>query len=360
MKKIKLFFQFCTFMFAVSIATWIVSCNEKDDSENADPVLSVKPSVTDIILSQDGATLSEEGKELIQPIRVVTNQPTWDVTCNQTWVKIHKSGNRFYLSAEPSGVTAPAKATLTVIAGSAVPATISVTQTALIPISGITVAPTSLDIKMATSSSLTTSLLPENSNEKEDNTLIWQTSDPNVATVTDGMVSAISNGTAVITVMLERNPSVKTEIPVAVYREEQTNVVYNKPVTHSDFFDVFEGQYAVDGDKTNTSSRWVTDDSNSEHWIAIDLQGFFTINAFQIWRQSITPQDMRRFELQVWMNDGWETVVLEDNCPSDVYPVFYKAFESVTTDKVRWYFPPYIDNRVRMFEIEVYNTVKIY
>ena len=134
------------------------------------------------------------------------------------------------------------------------------------------------------------------------------------------------------------------------------NVVLNKPVTHSDQnVDTQGGDKAVDGDKT-TNSRWVSDNSHNEHWITVDLQGFFDINGFRMWRdQSNAAQQMKQFRLQAWINDAWVNIVSEDN---NVATEYYKEFESVRTDKVRLYVPPYTDNRTRLIEIEVYSMIK--
>ena len=134
------------------------------------------------------------------------------------------------------------------------------------------------------------------------------------------------------------------------------NVVLNKPVAHSDInADNQGGDMAVNGDRT-TATRWVTDDSNNEHWIEVDLQGFFSINAMGLWRDmSNATQHMPQFRLQAWIDDQWVDVVSEDN---NELAVYYKEFESVTTDRVRWYIPPYTNNRVRLCQLEVYSITE--
>ena len=134
------------------------------------------------------------------------------------------------------------------------------------------------------------------------------------------------------------------------------NVVLRKPTTHSDFnTGGQEGQMAVNGDRT-TSTRWVSDDSNNEHWIEVDLEGAFDINAFGMWRDmSNAAQQMQMFRLQAWIDGSWVDVVSEDN---NNVAVYYIEFDSVTTDRVRFYIPPYQDNRVRLCQIEVYSVIK--
>jgi hypothetical protein len=135
------------------------------------------------------------------------------------------------------------------------------------------------------------------------------------------------------------------------------NVVLNKPVTHSDADPAANtGQMAVDGVTSGNPTRWVSNSSNSEHWIEVDLQGAFSINAFRMWRDlGNAAQRMKQFRLQAWKDGVWQNIVAEDN---NEVAIYYKEFESITTDKVRLYIPPYTDNRARVFEIEVYSIIR--
>jgi hypothetical protein len=135
------------------------------------------------------------------------------------------------------------------------------------------------------------------------------------------------------------------------------NVTLNKPVTHSDADPAANtGQMAVDGVKSGNETRWVSNVSNAEHWIEIDLQGVYAINAFKIWRDlSNAAQRTKQFRLQADVDGEWVNIVTEDNNESAEY---YKEFTSISTGKVRFYVPPYTDNRVRLFEIEVYSIIK--
>jgi len=139
--------------------------------------------------------------------------------------------------------------------------------------------------------------------------------------------------------------------------QTRVNVVLNKPVTHSDANAANQtGQMAIDGDRTNNASRWVSDDTHREHWIDIDLQEYFTISAFAIWRDLQTAsQRMPQFCIQAWIEGDWVTVFCEVNNEMAEY---YSEFESVTTNRVRLYIPPYTNNRVRLFELEVYSIIK--
>ena len=135
-----------------------------------------------------------------------------------------------------------------------------------------------------------------------------------------------------------------------------TNVVLNKPVTHSSANSVNQGgNMAVDGNRT-AASRWVSDATNNAQWIEVDLQGSFNINGFQMWRdQSNANEQTPMFSLQAWLDGAWVNVLSENN---NVMAVYYRDFETVTTDKVRLYIPAYTNNRTRINEIEVYRIIR--
>ena len=93
-----------------------------------------------------------------------------------------------------------------------------------IPVTEIEVSKLSLELlEGGETATLTTSLLPKNFNEKEEIVLLWQSSDPTVATVSDnGVVTPVGEGPAVITVSLQHKPSVNANIPVTVRVERMT------------------------------------------------------------------------------------------------------------------------------------------
>ena len=153
--------------------------------------------------------------------------------------------------------------------------------------------------------------------------------------------------------------------------ETMTNVALHKPAHASTANNAeLTADKAVDGDKS-IESRWVTENSlSTEHWIEIDLQGRFTVSAFKLWRQALTDQvtltgqvrqhleQMRKWRFQVWEDNKWRTVISEDDCPAKKYPAYFRSFDPVETDKVRWYLPAYEHNMVRLFEIEVFAETK--
>ena len=145
------------------------------------------------------------------------------------------------------------------------------------------------------------------------------------------------------------------------------NVALGKPTQESDYEATATGKFAVDGDRFDIMSRWLSADNTNEHWIVIDLEDQCIIRALGLWLCGYSPQPMWRF--QAWLNGAWEDLVIENDLvlasldDPDVptaHPckVYYKEFDPVITDKVRWYFPSYSpNNRANVYEIEVYGGV---
>jgi len=165
--------------------------------------------------------------------------------------------------------------------------------------------------------------------------------------------------TAIDTFYVE--PVEKQINPIPVINRE--NVVLYKPVTHSDALNATSpGQNAVDGNRTDAASRWVSTDTRDGHWIEVDLQGFFTVSEFQMWRQDYALGSSREFKLQVRIDGAWIDVIYETNAG---VPVYYKEFEPITTDRIRLYFLPFSEQRdvdaiIRLYEIEVWSIEEIY
>jgi len=122
--------------------------------------------------------------------------------------------------------------------------------------------------------------------------------------------------------------------------------------TTSDILAGYPGSLAVDGDKTTTPSRWVTDDTNNEHWLTLDLGQEYEINAFETWSGS--PAQVN-FSLQVEVDGQWVTV---HNKTGNSALQYYGEFTPVKAQRVRYYIPAYQTNRVRLYEIVIYSVVE--
>ncbi|MDR2472196.1 MAG: discoidin domain-containing protein [Tannerella sp.] len=139
-------------------------------------------------------------------------------------------------------------------------------------------------------------------------------------------------------------PSVK----IPVY--ERSIVSLGSQTATSDFLSGYPGNLAVDGDKTSTPSRWVTDDTNNEHWLTLDLGAEYTVNAFET--VSGAPAQAN-FSLQTLHDGQWVNVHTKT---ANAALTYYADFTPVKGQHFRYYIPAYAVNRVRLFEITLYAT----
>lgn len=135
---------------------------------------------------------------------------------------------------------------------------------------------------------------------------------------------------------------------------ELWNVALNKPTAiDSRNNSSNSGSKAVDG-TISDSSKWVSDNSGWPHWIEIDLEGEYTIEQLKVW---FRPNNgvAGDFQFQHWDGSQWVDIISEIDFSSSEYSTY---FPPVTTTKVRFYATAAAsgasDNRIRMWEIEVY------
>lgn len=95
-------------------------------------------------------------------------------------------------------------------------ATCTVTVKAMVPLTGISIDPTSLTLTEGETGEITAKFVPVNASNK---TLFWTSSDESVATVSDGAVAAIKSGKTTITVTSEDGGfTAKCEVLVKVWQ----------------------------------------------------------------------------------------------------------------------------------------------
>lgn len=133
-----------------------------------------------------------------------------------------------------------------------------------------------------------------------------------------------------------------------------SNIALNKLATVDSSYDfsIYPASYAVDGDISNDSSRWVSEGSEWPHWIEIDLAGTYTVDRFKFYSgkkgYNKAPID---FQFQYWDGAAWVDVVVETG---NTDPAFSRTFDAVQTDRVRLYATAGEDEFFRLYELEVY------
>src|SRR6218665_3139182 len=82
-----------------------------------------------------------------------------------------------------------------------------------IAVDGVTISPSAVSVKVDETAKLTASVTPENAADKS---LTWNSSDNNIATVAEGVVTGKSAGTAIITAASHSNPDKSARCTVTV------------------------------------------------------------------------------------------------------------------------------------------------
>lgn len=150
-------------------------------------VTGVKLAPTEIILDVNGTrTLTAT----VEPANATNQKVTWS-SDNESVATVDNSGN---VTAKAAGT-----ATITVTTeDGAKTATCKVTVNApqTVPVTGVTLDETELTLEKDGSQTLTATVAPTNATNKD---VTWSSSNPEVATVEGGKVTAVSEGTATIT-----------------------------------------------------------------------------------------------------------------------------------------------------------------
>lgn len=151
--------------------------------------------VTSITLNKTTLALTVGGDETLIPTIAPESATNKDLTWTSSDTAVATVDQNGKVTAKAVGTT-----TITATAASGVTATCTVTVTApgqTVAVTGVTVTPATLGLKVNETSTLTANITPSNATNKN---VTWSTSAPTVATVdAKGAVKALAVGTAVIT-----------------------------------------------------------------------------------------------------------------------------------------------------------------
>ena len=99
------------------------------------------------------------------------------------------------------------------VGGFASAAEIRITAPDDIPVRDISLTPTTASVNVGSTTTLTATVLPANA---ADRSVTWRSSNESVATVADGVVTGVAEGTAIITVAVNSNPELTASCTVTV------------------------------------------------------------------------------------------------------------------------------------------------
>lgn len=178
------------------------ACGEPALEPQNIPVTSVSVSPSSLEMTVGGtATL----KATVSPSDATEKNITWK-SSDAAVVAVSGNGELSAKSAGTATVTATA-------GGKSGSSTVTVIQET-IPVSSVQVTPSQLDIFIGEEKTLSVKVLPDNATDK---TVTWTSSDPSVATVSEGTVKGLKEGTATVTAS---SGGKKAECRVTVSRKE--------------------------------------------------------------------------------------------------------------------------------------------
>ncbi len=182
--------------------------------------------------------------------------------------------------------------------------------------------------------------------------ITWKGSTKEIGTTTVLKEVDVTQGVFYRTMYLPESLAIDTfytessKIPV----KEKINVSQGCQTLTSDFLSPYTGNFAVDGDNATAPSRWVTDDTNNEHWLELDLGSEYLVSAFETWSGSPAQA---RFALQVKVDGAWVDV---HTATGNTNLSYYTEFTPVSARQLRYYIPAYQTNRARLYEIVIYSV----
>lgn len=181
---------------AVGVGTATVTATTQDGKKTAKVTFTVKEktvAVSSVKLNQAEIQLEVGASQTLK----ATISPNNASNKNVTWA----SSNENVVTVENGIITAigigNATITVTTQDGKKQAKATVIVKEKTIPTTGIEVSNNKVSLKIGESSAVTVTVLPQNATNKE---VTWSNSNPNVATIKNGQITAISEGTTTITV----------------------------------------------------------------------------------------------------------------------------------------------------------------
>ena len=225
----------------------------------------------EVVVPMEKIELNETSIEMLPTqeknlsVIITPNDTTEDTTVR--W----ESNNPDVVSVDNNGVISalePGNATITATVGSF---SVSAEVKVLIPIDNIVISNSDVRLNKGGTEILTIQVYPENA--EEDTTVTWESSNTNVATIdSNGKVTAVGRGNAIITGTLENGMSVETTVnvivPITSVTLDRNNISMNKGTTTTLVATINPNDTTED-----TTKKW---ESSNTNVVTVDENGMVT------------------------------------------------------------------------------------
>ncbi|MCM1543810.1 MAG: Ig-like domain-containing protein [Ruminococcus sp.] len=239
---------------AIAVGEAVITAKANDNGISAECIVSVYEAAT-------GITLAETEKTMLSGNEITLSATVSPSDATNKAVK-WSSGDATIAQVNSAGtVTAIRPGVVTVTATTAdgdfkAECVITILQNA----ESITISENELTLAENEQTTLTAAILPEDAQSKD---VIWKSSDESVAKVENGIITAISKGTATITAISAINENVFAECKVEVLRKV-TGITLNQTSDSLYIYDSMTQLTATvtPADANNTDVKWSTSDEN--------------------------------------------------------------------------------------------------
>ncbi|HUV65508.1 MAG TPA: right-handed parallel beta-helix repeat-containing protein, partial [Sedimentisphaerales bacterium] len=133
-----------------------------------------------------------------------------------------------------------------------------------------------------------------------------------------------------------------------IWFQDRTNVALNKDVAADSEVSPYYAVNAVDGNKVDDASRWLSADTTDPHWIEVDLWDTYQIDEVRFWTgEGGYNSPLPDYEIDAWDGEDWVPIVVRTgNTSSEVV----ETFDPVFTNRLRLLNDPGI--QVKLYEFE--------
>ena len=249
--------------------------------------------VTDVSLNTDSLTLVEGGTATL----TATITPNNATNPNVTWSSDNQNVATVNQNGEVTAVSAGDATIKVTTEDGEFEATCSVTvkEAATVPVESVSLDKANLELTEGETAQLTATVLPDNATNKN---VTWSTSDASIATVNNGEVTAVSAGTATITVTTVDGG--KTDTCTVTVREEAPDRPVNLPDTHEIELIVGEGGEAKLSLTNASAGSTITVTATPDEGFKLD---YITVDGERIDGTTFTMPD-HDVTVRVYFTDG--------------------------------------------------------